>query len=61
MADNQRSGGSGKGGNFADDPARAAEAGRKGGQESNRSGQNKGNFANDRERAREAGRKGGSR
>lgn len=48
-------------GNFATDPARAAEAGRKGGQESNRSGQNRGNFANDRERAREAGRKGGSR
>lgn len=42
-------------GNFANDRARAAEAGRKGGQMSG------GNFANDRERAAEAGRKGGQR
>ncbi|MGW0365862.1 general stress protein [Streptomyces sp. NPDC002990] len=40
-------------GNFADDPQRASEAGRKGGQESG------GNFANDPERASEAGHKGG--
>lgn len=40
-------------GNFAEDPQRASEAGRKGGQESG------GNFANDRERAAEAGAKGG--
>jgi len=45
-----RRGGSG---NFANDPERASEAGRKGGQHSG------GNFANDPERAREAGRKGG--
>jgi uncharacterized protein len=42
-----------KSGNFADDPQRASEAGRKGGQKSG------GNFANDPERASEAGRKGG--
>nr|WP_297299736.1 general stress protein [uncultured Methylovirgula sp.] len=41
------------GGNFANDPERASEAGRKGGQASG------GNFANDRERASEAGRQGG--
>jgi general stress protein YciG len=41
------------GGNFANNPQRAAEAGRKGGQ---RSG---GNFANNPQRAAEAGRKGG--
>ncbi len=40
-------------GNFADDPQRASEAGRKGGHESG------GNFANDPQRASEAGRKGG--
>ncbi|MGW7356270.1 general stress protein [Streptomyces sp. NPDC054802] len=40
-------------GNFADDPQRASEAGRKGGHESG------GNFADDPERASEAGRKGG--
>lgn len=38
---------------FSQDRELAAEAGRKGGQESG------GNFANDRERAAEAGRKGG--
>ncbi|KIZ48414.1 MAG: general stress protein [Pseudomonas sp. PGPPP4] len=42
-------------GNFANDREKAAEAGRKGGQNSG------GNFANDREKASEAGRKGGSR
>ncbi|MBU9811032.1 general stress protein [Rahnella sp. C60] len=40
-------------GNFAEDPERASEAGKKGGQKSG------GNFANDRERASEAGKKGG--
>lgn len=40
-------------GNFAADPPRAAEAGRKGGHVSG------GNFRHDPERAREAGRKGG--
>lgn len=40
-------------GNFAEDPQRAAEAGRKGGQISG------GNFRNDPVRAVEAGRKGG--
>lgn len=47
------------GGNFAQNPGRAAEAGRKGGQNSNRNGKNAGNFANNRDRAAEAGRKGG--
>ena len=42
-----------QGGNFANDRERAAEAGRKDGQNSG------GNFANDRDRAAEAGRKGG--
>ncbi|WP_163018529.1 general stress protein, partial [Pseudomonas viridiflava] len=41
------------GGNFANDPERASEAGKKGGQASG------GNFANDPDRAAEAGRKGG--
>ncbi len=40
-------------GNFANNPSRAAEAGRKGGQASS------GNFANNPSRAAEAGRKGG--
>jgi len=40
-------------GNFANDPEKAAEAGRKGGQESG------GNFKNDPQRASEAGSKGG--
>ncbi len=40
-------------GNFANNPQRASEAGRKGGEVSG------GNFANDREKASEAGRKGG--
>ncbi|MBB4862162.1 general stress protein YciG [Pseudomonas nitritireducens] len=42
-------------GNFAEDPQRAAEAGRKGGSNSG------GNFRNDPQRASEAGRKGGRR
>ena len=41
------------GGNFKNDPERASEAGKKGGQASG------GNFANDREKASEAGRVGG--
>lgn len=40
-------------GNFAENPERAAEAGRKGGKQSG------GNFKNNPERAVEAGRKGG--
>ncbi|PVY84029.1 general stress protein [Pantoea ananatis] len=40
-------------GNFAADPQRASEAGKKGGQNSS------GNFKNNPERAVEAGRKGG--
>ncbi|MCP8467581.1 general stress protein [Pseudomonas sp. ZM23] len=40
-------------GNFAEDPERASEAGKKGGQQSG------GNFKNDPQRASEAGRKGG--
>ncbi|WP_367278526.1 general stress protein [Thiomonas sp.] len=46
-------GGQASGGNFKNDPARAAEAGHKGGQVSG------GNFKNDPERAAEAGHKGG--
>lgn len=40
-------------GNFAEDPKRASEAGKKGGQASG------GNFKNDPQRASEAGKKGG--
>lgn len=40
-------------GNFAEDPKRASEAGKKGGQVSG------GNFKNNPQRAAEAGRKGG--
>lgn len=40
-------------GNFAENPEKASEAGKKGGQKS------EGNFANDREKASEAGKKGG--
>lgn len=69
-------GGSASGGNFANDPKRAGEAGSKGGQASQRSGNahqltdeerslggsmSSGNFANDPARASEAGRKGGSK
>lgn len=46
-------GGHASGGNFANNPQRAAEAGRKGGQVSG------GNFAHNPQRAAEAGRKGG--
>jgi general stress protein YciG len=46
-------GGKASGGNFRNDPQRAAQAGRKGGEASG------GNFANDRARAAQAGRKGG--
>ncbi|MGB3865446.1 MAG: general stress protein [Xanthobacteraceae bacterium] len=63
MAQEQRGGS----GNFANDPQRASEAGRKGEQHSHGGGSqehqskssNPGNFANDREKASEAGRKGG--
>ena len=68
MADNERGGS----GNFANDPQRASEVGKKGGEHSHGSqqhqgggsqgqqgGSNPGNFANDREKASEAGRKGG--
>ncbi|AWK85716.1 general stress protein [Azospirillum thermophilum] len=51
--DGQSKGGQHSGGNFKNDPERAAEAGRKGGHVSG------GNFKNDPERAAEAGRKGG--
>lgn len=40
-------------GNFAENPEKASESGKKGGQNSG------GNFANDREKASEAGKKGG--
>jgi general stress protein YciG len=65
MANEQRGGS----GNFANDPQRASEAGKKGGENSHGGQQNQtggskdqqGNFANDREKASEAGRKGGQR
>ena len=47
-------GGQNSGGNFKNDPQRAAEAGSKGGSNSG------GNFANDPQKASEAGSKGGS-
>jgi len=49
-------------GNFANNRAKAVEAGRRGGQHSHGGGgasNNPGNFANNRQRAAEAGRKGG--
>jgi general stress protein YciG len=60
MANEQRGGS----GNFANNPQRASEAGKKGGEHSQGGSQgggrdNPGNFANDREKASEAGRKGG--
>jgi general stress protein YciG len=66
MANEQRGGS----GNFANDPGRASEAGKKGGQQSQSGGSpvqqcdnekrgGTGNFANDPQRASEAGRKGG--
>jgi general stress protein YciG len=60
-----------KSGNFADDPKRASEAGKKGGEHSQsgkhqtdqighkETGQKSGNFADDPKRASEAGKKGG--
>ena len=48
----------GNSGNFAENPERAAEAGRKGCQAQSAEN-NPGNFANDREKASEAGKKGG--
>jgi uncharacterized protein len=72
--DSEQSSGSNQGGkgNFANDPQRASEAGKKGqqsqGGSEKGSGQNEsggsqrggsGNFANDPEKASEAGRKGG--
>ncbi|WP_447554232.1 general stress protein [Vreelandella sp. EE22] len=68
-----RKGGEQSGGNFANDPQRAAQAGKKGGDATSAShdkefyedngqkgGQESGgNFANDPERASEAGKKGG--
>ena len=51
--DQDRTPSRGGSGNFRDDPERASEAGKKGGQESG------GNFKNDPERASEAGKKGG--
>ncbi|MDB5360221.1 MAG: hypothetical protein JWO51_1518 [Rhodospirillales bacterium] len=76
MAGNQQGSGSHRGGsgNFADDPQRASEAGKKGGERSHggqasghqpastQQGSGKsGNFADDRAKASEAGKKGGSR
>lgn len=69
MANEQRGGS----GNFVNDPQRASEAGKKGGEHSHQQSQSggshgqqggqhrggSGNFADDPERAREAGRKGG--
>ncbi|NWE05015.1 MULTISPECIES: general stress protein [Pseudomonas] len=50
-------------GNFANDPEKASEAGKKGGEHRHGSGGNTsgsgGNFANDPEKASEAGKKGG--
>ncbi|MGC0941482.1 KGG domain-containing protein [Pantoea agglomerans] len=43
-------------GNFADNPQKASEAGKKGGQSSGG-----GNFKNDREKSSEAGKKGGKK
>jgi general stress protein YciG len=70
MAERKQSESSHRGGsgNFAEDPEKASEAGRKGGEHSGggRSASSgsthpggSGNFAEDRERASEAGRKGG--
>jgi general stress protein YciG len=56
--------GASKGGNFANDPERAAQAGKKGGQHSHDGGgktSKDGNFATDHEKASEAGKKGGER
>lgn len=74
--DSKQSSGSERGGKgtFADNPQRASEAGRKGGQQSQSTGDKhstqkdsgssqrggSGNFANDPQKASEAGRKGGA-
>lgn len=59
MAEHQSQGvRKGNPGNFANDRARAAEAGRVGGQNQGKAN-NPGNFANDRGKAAAAGRKGG--
>jgi uncharacterized protein len=64
MSDKERGGS----GNFANDPKRASEAGKKGGEASHGGRQHsqshggsgqQGSFANDPQRASEAGRKGG--
>jgi general stress protein YciG len=64
MADKERGGS----GNFADDPRRALEAGKKGGEHSHQQqsggshgqqGENPGGFANNRKKESEAGHKGG--
>lgn len=68
MANEQRGGS----GNFAKDPQRASEAGKKGGEHSHSGQQSQsggspgqqggsGNFANDPQRTSDAGRKGGQR
>ena len=75
MANEKQTGGSERGGsgNFANDPQRASEAGKKGGEHSHGGGSQQqqgennpggsrsgaGNFASDPERAREEGKKGG--
>ena len=60
LTDEARSkGGSMSGGNFANDPQRASEAGSKGGQSQQNTHNNPGNFANDTQRASDAGQKGG--
>ncbi len=53
QTEDRGTGGQQSGGNFKNDPERAAEAGKKGGEASG------GNFKNDPERAAEAGHKGG--
>jgi general stress protein YciG len=73
--DIQSQGGQASGGNFANDPQKASEAGEKGGRSAQQSGNaheltseerseggsnSGGNFANDPQRASEAGMKGGS-
>ncbi len=76
MANEKQTGGNERGGsgNFANDPQRASEAGKKGAEHSHGGGAQQdqgsqsesggsrggsGNFANDREKASEAGKKGG--
>jgi general stress protein YciG len=78
MANEKQTGGAERGGsgNFANDPQRASEAGKKGGEHSHGGGSQQqsgsqsepggsrsgsGNFANDRDKASEAGKKGGEK